>query len=866
MANTCGNKVLEPQAGEDCDGEPGCHDPQDAFACRWRCSRLPDAASVQQDCPAGFACGLDGVCRRPNGSYSLVSAELAPPSLGLALGDLDADGRRDLVRTSVDTTFVHFYDADANISTLDIVARAPEQSLLGDLTGDGRDDFAFRSQIGRDFGAGLAVLRSQPDRSFASTIYSALPKLPASHVKGMTTNALAPFNEDELVVFLQGLPFCSEPTTISGVPDEFNAEVIGCSDLSVDDLVGLTAADFDADPVNSPCPEVAYAGAGQSDALLLSPCEVSGSDIGWNYTGVAAQRRVSLPVGNNIFGFPEGGPQPRDAAQALFAAHLNGDANLDLVMVSAASSLPSTAGLHVAYGQGDGSFHSSPSPPPFVGDDQATVLKLDYDTTLCAQPLGIPLVFADFDGDGWSDVVGQNLILRRTFYTDHDYQVVGCGGPWRRAVVADFDGNSTLDVVAARSNDNALDFFAGAGDGTFSRSVIASKEPGTELTSGDFDGDQLTDFMYVQLASRPTEAERAEGAVQGPDRIFVSFGRPFATPELPVEIGEISGVKQVLVGRHEGGDSTSDILILTVDPFFGFGLSVVPGDGDRELRAPFLFPVTKDDDPVVTSMDWVAIGRFGADPAERGLVAVTRDDPAMGGSYRFWRVHSVGEAQLSATRASESEGETSLDCAGCWLAVVDLDGDDIDEVVSFQTDKISTYAVVDGEIRFAAAIPTEHRFVDPLTQSHLRRPVVRDLDGDGLAEVLLRNADGDVLLFWNDGSGSLSTDPTGLTVVASATNKGAVTLDFALLQADTDPEPELAVLNQSDGVKLLQIDVAARSVQELANAPLLTTLDSVQKLGGELIVGGDLDGDGIDDLVIAGFDGYTVLRGMAVRP
>src|SRR5262245_52738029 len=56
----CGNGIVEPGAGEDCEpvGGAGCGEVgSGAGACRLLCT--------EQSCPEGYRCGLDAICRRP---------------------------------------------------------------------------------------------------------------------------------------------------------------------------------------------------------------------------------------------------------------------------------------------------------------------------------------------------------------------------------------------------------------------------------------------------------------------------------------------------------------------------------------------------------------------------------------------------------------------------------------------------------------------------------------------------------------------------------------------------------------------------------------------------------------------------------
>jgi hypothetical protein len=104
-ANQCGNHVLE--AGEDCDeAGPGCGAPGGPGACRFVCAATGTCSQT------GYACGLDKVCRRPSGTYTLADP-IGMPGEQFEVVDLDGDGRPDVAaRGNRDTTlYRNFVDA-----------------------------------------------------------------------------------------------------------------------------------------------------------------------------------------------------------------------------------------------------------------------------------------------------------------------------------------------------------------------------------------------------------------------------------------------------------------------------------------------------------------------------------------------------------------------------------------------------------------------------------------------------------------------------------------------------------------------------------------------------------------------------------
>jgi hypothetical protein len=146
----CGNHIHEPEFGEDCDGSAvqfgagaSCGDASSAAPCRLACT--PQAQ--QTGCPAGWGCGTDGVCRQPAG---LLEGGTLPGRVR-AVGDLDGDGRDDLVLSGPGgAAEVAFFTEGRNLAELFVdPARRPISEdpavlpIVTRLTSDGTDDLAL---------------------------------------------------------------------------------------------------------------------------------------------------------------------------------------------------------------------------------------------------------------------------------------------------------------------------------------------------------------------------------------------------------------------------------------------------------------------------------------------------------------------------------------------------------------------------------------------------------------------------------------------------------------------------------------------------------------------------------------------------
>jgi hypothetical protein len=150
----CGNRIHEPEFGEDCDGSAvqfgegvRCGAPSDSAPCRLTCAPQTSQPGLSTGCPPGWGCGTDGVCREP--SKLLEGGPL--PGEVRGIGDLDGDGRDDLVlRGPGGAASVAFFTEGRNIAELFVdPARRPISDdpavlpIITRLTSDGIDDLAL---------------------------------------------------------------------------------------------------------------------------------------------------------------------------------------------------------------------------------------------------------------------------------------------------------------------------------------------------------------------------------------------------------------------------------------------------------------------------------------------------------------------------------------------------------------------------------------------------------------------------------------------------------------------------------------------------------------------------------------------------
>lgn len=829
----CGNAVLE-EAHEDCDRYAGtqggtCAPPGTPHECRYICSRANDA---HPDCPIGWGCGADQVCRKSSGVFEDLHDAVPFPSLRqLQIGDFDGDGMREILALSkVDNfgrRFARIISPPGSVQK----ARAQALSMLisvpavGPLNDDPTEDIAFA-----DFN-GVSVLRGRIDGPPEAAVFPSFLSDEGTLLRALPIDVL-PTGADKIVTYTFDAKTASaslrgyDNIRGSGVP---LATITGATKELVGDIV---SGRFDE---GASCPDLVFPFSGASAVTLVTPCRADAKGAPTWRTG-ATPRSIALPSDAKL----EVGVRLVD---------LDLDGHLDLLVGGSITDVSSY--LYAAWGRGDGTFTSMPK-----GEGTADTAG-KY--TLPVKTSSFPLAITDLNADKTADfVVAEGVYISdKSDKADKDgYRLAyrNRGAPWTMASVADLNANVLPDVIAGSANALDLDFLNNAGGGVLNPSIVATIGPPRSLAIGDFDGDLINDVAYV---------EEIESLDNRSNQVEIAYGSPYGPPTAASLVARLEPVEQMHPAHLPADESSRD-------PSNADGLSdlvIVSHSGETSLDTLFMLRGTGSRG-VTTALPLqtqtlsqpslplgFAIGRFDKSGvtslAALGLDEANAIDTPM---LRLWHIEAIEgltQGYLVASAALSSKfhagprsdgGKVAGFRYGAAMTAGDIDHDGIDEIVlaaPFDTpdgaalviarpDPMTSRFVANEEVVLPTAAPLSADSVLSLF----------DIDGDGLPEALLstgkEGSPGDALVLWNDHRGGLDV-------------RGAVTLHidggvagFACLPSSSrkgcDP-----LLTSRSGTYL--VDGGA--------APELKPMKRADLPAGNAIAVGDFDGDGVPDVAIA---------------
>jgi FG-GAP-like repeat/Abnormal spindle-like microcephaly-assoc'd, ASPM-SPD-2-Hydin len=492
--------------------------------------------------------------------FTATTTNVAPSGGALIAGDLNSDGKADLVFASTTSSVLTiligngsggFQASQISGATLDMFM------TLGDFDGDGNVDV-----VAGGFGPPLAlsIFLGKGDGTFQQPITIGFPQAVTglavgdfNHDNYLDVAGLDSVDNDVVILLGDGKGNLTSRTdvalpTLTDTNVNATASVGGSAVADVDhdgkmDVVALQYTEDATQGVNGFITVLPGNGDGTFRQAVTSP--VTNFGIGqmvledFNSDGKLAVAispapttglfSVALGNGDGSFGAPMANPASLLglAIQDMIGGDFNNDGKGDLA-ATVFDSANSSGQVYVFTSNGDGTFQ-----PHFV------------DTLL---PTSSSLAAGDFNHDGNLDLVaianngGVNptvfVYLGKgdgTFSSATTYSTGA--GVTNTVQAADFNGDGKVDITVG--TDQGLYFFAGKGDGTF-QPFVKTTTPFSVVTSflGDFNGDGKPDFAALGNGNGALNLflNNGDGTFQAP----AAFEAP-AFPRGAQSLGDLNG-------------------------------------------------------------------------------------------------------------------------------------------------------------------------------------------------------------------------------------------------------------------------------------------------------------------------------------
>lgn len=562
--------------------------------------------------------------------------------------------------------------------------------VVVDLNGDGAADIAVTNATGND----VSILRGSNEGDFTEVqrIDVVDPSLPP-----------VPDGEDRVV----------EPIGI------------GAADFDEDGVLDLAVVNRNTDQVvlllGNGDATFAAARYFPSGSAGSSPTDISVGDA--NNDGhadvVVANNRSSdasilLGDGTGDFDLPRVFMADQEPL-AVGLTQLNGDGHSDIIVTSRGNQGPTAAVL--------------------LGLEGGAVASIE---NVPADPSPVDVAVGDFDNDGLPDLAmahgNGTILIARAEATGGFAPMTGgevlVGGSVSSIVARDIDGDSVVDLVAAKDEDGEIALLRGQVGGGFTAPAVTAVGNGVSaIVAGDWNEDGFTDVAATrQLGDDPGRVELLFGGQAGltsPQSILVGL--------TPVAIAE----------GDFNADSHRDLLI--ANNVSGFA-SVLLGDGDGAFTAA-------DAVSVGGSPRSLAVGDFDRDGCDDFVVGLSMN----GVVVPFFGNCSAGfeRGPLALSGAASPAGIVARDFSGDLRPDVGI-ADEVDNMVLL-------YTKLSGN-RFFTNLPNDDYIVS-------RRPirmVAGDFNGDGRYDAVALNS-------FVAGSASVMTNVTGgLLLRGDANGDGSI--------------------------------------------------------------------------------------------
>jgi len=757
--------------------------------------------------------------------------------IGILLADLDGDGGPDLATANMhDNTVSVLLNDNAGSFAPQVVYDAgiyPYSLALGDLNDDGRHDLA----VGRDQGDTVVILDGNGDGTFAG---------PREFPAGTYPNdvALGDLDGDGILDLTT--------TSLGSAPN---------SGQGVTVLLGTGDGSFMA--------PLSPAAAGQAEFVRLADLDRDGLLDAFVLNDL--QRRVSVLLGRGDGTFRSAmdygaGNEPVDTAQG----DLDGDGWIDLVVAHRTGSE-----LSILFGLGDGRFETAEGVAAGPDPDLVRLTDLDGDgdpdlvvrngsglglTTLTNDGTGGftgltdhdfgfrpgTVVLGDLEGDGFPDLVLTDepsgtlaVVLNGRDGSFVEPRFFPASSESSACVLADLDGDFDLDI-AVDDRAGLVHILINDGAANFTTGTAAAAVLARGLAAGNLDGDR-----YPDLAVGRNMSNRVSILLNNGDGTFRPAGEASAADNM-------TGI----LARDMNGDGFTDLLAASAG---SEEVAFLPGLGDGSFGETAHLPLNG-------APSGLSVGDFNGDHApdvvlamagenvvtvllnSRPVTALIATAPGPGGANpplaRLFSPDGLPEPLVEIT-AYAAAGY------GATVALGDLDGDGTPELVTGPGPGQRYGPHVRGFRKDGNPIPGIS-FLAYGTNRWGVNVACCDLDGDGSDEIITGAGPGAVfgphVRGWNwDGSGAAAAIPT-VSFLAYGTPKWGVNVSGGDVDGDGFDE---IVTGAGPGavygphVRGWNVDKGG----QVSPVPGLPFLAYGTHRWGVNVACGDMDGDGIDEIV-----------------
>ena len=760
----------------------------------------------------------------------------------LAAGDLDGDGKPDLVVPNFASTTVSVFlnaSTTGGLNASSFTAQAtlatgtsPVNVAIGDLDGDGKPDLA----VANFGGTSVSVFHNTSTVTGTITFATKEDFTTASAPRSVAIEDIDGDGKLDLAVTNSGVTSVSvlRNTTIPGTIDanSFSAKE--------DFTAGSTPSRVAFGDINGDGkPDMAVSNQTSNTVSIFQNTSTSGTIDANTFAG-----KVDFTTETN----------PR----TLQFVDVDGDGNLDLAVANRTSDTVSI-------------FRNAGN----TGTIDSNSLEADVPFPGAGGTIGV--AFGDVDGDGKPDMAVGNFddstvsvflntqtspgtISLSSFATKVDFDAgTGAGDV---VVIVDFDGDGKPDVATADFSSNSLSVFHNIADPPTITSIsTTSGKPGDSviITGTSFDTTPGNNTVFFDpIKATVTSATTTSLSVTVPDGsgygpISVTVNTRTAVSDeffLPTFAGIAKSIST--------GTLADRVTFTTGATAFDAKIGDLDGDGKPDLVVVNNGPDNVSVYHNTSTEGGINSGSFaakvdygvGTDPIGVTIADLDGDDKPelIVANNAAVSVSVLKNTSISGSISFAAKVDFTVNGNPTYVAVADFDGDGKPDLAA-NSQASSLVAVlrnttVQGAIT-TASFATKVTFTTDTTPAHV---IAGDVDGDGSPDLLTANTAGNsISILRNTATAGTIDSGSFATKVDFAAGTGAKKV--ALVDGDGDGKLDVVVANNSAGTISVFGNTATSGTIDSNTLGVKTDLAAGTAPTGIAI--GDFDGDGLPDVAIA---------------